>query len=313
MSGRIRTVKPEWLEDELLALASSDARVLSIALMLLADDHGRGRANPVMLAGQVFPGKPLETLSKALEELKVARYVIAYEVDGQSYFAIRNWEKHQKVDKPGKERVPAPSGSSSPFSSPVPTLEKVPETSANPRASRGSEVQVQVQVGVADTGPDPGRDIQALATAYLRDEFTGSNGGIGGGVATHWPEVLAVCGAFQRAWGRPVNLRSIGLKDPRLRVVLERLAEGFTVAQLELAIQRSRHADYIAGNQANQALQTILRDAGQVEKFGALTQAPRKPERLDPRNEAQDRNADHESRRALQASRRVREFLEGAK
>lgn len=109
MSGRIRTVKPEWLDDERLALASSDARVLSIALILLADDFGNGRASLPLLAGRVFPGKILETLESALAEL-TGWFVELYSADGQQYFHIRNWTKHQKVDKPGKPRVPAPFG-----------------------------------------------------------------------------------------------------------------------------------------------------------------------------------------------------------
>jgi hypothetical protein len=153
VSGRIRTVKPEWLEDELLALASSDARVLSIALVLLADDHGRGRANRVMLAGQVFPGRPREVLAKALEELRVARYVQIYEVEGQSYFAIRNWFKHQKVDHPSKPRVPAP---------PAETSEKVGgvdaprETLDNPRESVDVTRASRDPDRGTGTGPDPG-------------------------------------------------------------------------------------------------------------------------------------------------------------
>jgi hypothetical protein len=129
------------------------------------------------------------------------------------------------------------------------------------------------------------RDLQALAAAYLRDEFTGRNGGIGGGVASAWPEVLAVCAAFQAAWSNPVTLRA-GLKDPRLKVILERFADGCTVEQLEQAIRRSRFADYIANNQANQTLQTILRDIGQVEKFGALTGPPNVPKPQLRRGEA---------------------------
>ena len=43
MAGRIRSIKPEWLEDERMVMASSDARVLSIALILMADDYGNGR------------------------------------------------------------------------------------------------------------------------------------------------------------------------------------------------------------------------------------------------------------------------------
>jgi hypothetical protein len=103
---RIRTIKPEWLDDEALVLASAEARVLSIALILLADDYGNGRANQAVLAGRVFPGKNPDILANALAELATGRFVRVYEVDGQRYFSIRNWAKHQRVDKPGKPQVP---------------------------------------------------------------------------------------------------------------------------------------------------------------------------------------------------------------
>jgi hypothetical protein len=294
VSGRIRTIKPEWLEDELMALASDAARVLSIALLLQADDYGNGRANPVQLAGKVFPGKALEHTASALEELRSMTFVGLYEVDGQRYFHIRNWAKHQRVDKPGAPRVPGPpsvSPQNDSASAPTETSRevpaKVPEVPANLLASRASDRGPDPD---PDRGPDPGpgqrRDIRALASAYLRDEFTGSNGGIGGGVANSWPEVLAVCSAFAGAWRKPVTLRTTGLKDPRLKVILERFAEGFTVEQLEQAIERARFADYIANNQANQTLQTILRDAGQVEKFAALTGPPTVPKPQLRRGEA---------------------------
>jgi len=120
VSGRIRTIKPEWLEDERLAFASSDARVLSVSLLLLADDYGNGRANATQLCCSVFPGRvrdglenprdglenPRECLERALEELATLRFVALYQVDGQHYFHVRNWDKHQKVDRPGKPRVP---------------------------------------------------------------------------------------------------------------------------------------------------------------------------------------------------------------
>ncbi len=105
--SRIRSVKPEWLEDE-LALASLEARVLSVGLILMADDYGNGRAHPTLLASRVFPANPRETLANALEELRRLRYVTLYEVEGQQYFSIRNWSKHQRVDKPGKAIIPGP-------------------------------------------------------------------------------------------------------------------------------------------------------------------------------------------------------------
>jgi hypothetical protein len=107
MSGRIRTVKPEWLEDERLLACNSDARVLSVALLLMADDHGNGRAGPeATIAARVFPLDP-SAYRKALDEL-LGWYVCLYEVGGQKYFAIRNWQKHQKVKNPSAPRVPEP-------------------------------------------------------------------------------------------------------------------------------------------------------------------------------------------------------------
>jgi hypothetical protein len=116
---RIRTIKPEWLEDELLAGASDAARVLSVALILMADDYGCGRASLAEVAMQAWRfdmsredgAKAPETLaraSRALRELSDMGFVVLYSVGGQRYFAIRTWEKHQKVDHRGKRRIPVP-------------------------------------------------------------------------------------------------------------------------------------------------------------------------------------------------------------
>lgn len=102
---RIRTIKPEWLEDERMAEASSDARVLSIALILLADDAGRGRLNRAT-AARCFPSDPA-TFDRAFAELS-GWFVERYEVRGQGYYAIVNWSKHQRIDKPSKPRTPEP-------------------------------------------------------------------------------------------------------------------------------------------------------------------------------------------------------------
>ena len=117
MSGRIRTVKPEWLEDELIAMSSSDARVLSVALILMADDYGNGWCRPSQVAIRVFPTSDdsLESLAnasrifrEALDRLVSIRFCGLYEVDGQHYFTIRKWKDHQRVDHPGKPLVPQP-------------------------------------------------------------------------------------------------------------------------------------------------------------------------------------------------------------
>lgn len=117
MSGRIRSIKPEWLEDELMSQAPDGARVMSIALILLADDYGNGRVNKLQQAARVFPpsDESLEALadsyrrfSEAIEILQRLRFIGLYQVAGQHYFTIRKWSDHQKVSHPGKPLVPGP-------------------------------------------------------------------------------------------------------------------------------------------------------------------------------------------------------------
>ena len=109
MAGRIRTIKPELLEDERTAALSHEAFRLFIGMILLADDHGALRANAAQLAGQIFwCSKPREGLASLLEELARVSLVSLYTVRGQQYAQLTGWTKHQRVDKPSKPRVPRP-------------------------------------------------------------------------------------------------------------------------------------------------------------------------------------------------------------
>lgn len=103
---RIRTVKPEWMEDERLLEAGSDARVLSITLILMADDSGRGRLGKSTPA-RVFPCD-VEAFEPAFAALS-PWFARSYVVRGQRYFEIANWSKHQKIDRPSKAITPCPS------------------------------------------------------------------------------------------------------------------------------------------------------------------------------------------------------------
>ncbi len=164
MSGRIRSVKPEWLEDERLAFSSPNARVLSIGLLLLADDYGNGRANPAWLRGQVFPGHELvDDTRAALSELEKLRFVLLYESDGQSYFAIRNWDKHQKVDKPGKPRVPSPP------TEPQPKTARTQRKKSREVPGDSPETLAKVPEGLAKGSEGPVNPPESLATDLDHD------------------------------------------------------------------------------------------------------------------------------------------------
>lgn len=111
MAGRIRSIKPEILDDEKTAgLSHLEYRVFT-GLWLIADDYGNLRANADYVRGQLLWARSDTSsadVADALAELARINLVVLYVVRGQSYCHVSGWHKHQKVDKPGKPRVPGP-------------------------------------------------------------------------------------------------------------------------------------------------------------------------------------------------------------
>jgi hypothetical protein len=110
MAGRIRSIKPEILEDEKAAGLSDVAWRLWVSTWCIADDHGRFRCSAGFLHGQAFWGRPrsLDDVACAVDELDASGLITVYEVNGQQYAFITNWTKHQRVDNAGKARCPGP-------------------------------------------------------------------------------------------------------------------------------------------------------------------------------------------------------------
>lgn len=110
MAGRIRSIKPEILEDEKTAELSHIEWRLFVSLFLIADDHGNLRGESSYIRGQCLwaTDDTREDVEDALEGLARVSLVSRYTVRGQSYYHIPGWSKHQRVDKPGKARMPGP-------------------------------------------------------------------------------------------------------------------------------------------------------------------------------------------------------------
>jgi hypothetical protein len=254
MSGRIRSIKPEWLEDELLASASDEARVLSVALILAADDHGRGRAALGAIAAEAWryqleadDGKNtpavLAKASRALGELVRIRFVSVYEVNRQRYFEIRNWKKHQRVDKPSKPKVPPP---------PVEESRALEAPSRDPRET------------LARNSGDP-REDAARPSRDPRDGSGSGEEGKGGEGNAREPEIPS--GGEQAESGEP---RSMGPAKPfgflEARDALNRARDAAGLGQIALMSRdettaligyaetvAARHADPAAHVQAAHA------------------------------------------------------------
>lgn len=106
--ARIRSIKPEFPQSETIGRLSRDARLLFIQLWTLADDSGRSRASSRMLASLLYPydDDASGLIDRWLTELSKNDCIRLYEADDNQYLEIVKWLKHQKIDHPGKSKIP---------------------------------------------------------------------------------------------------------------------------------------------------------------------------------------------------------------
>lgn len=109
MPRRIRSIKPSFFEDEKLAKASDQARLMAVTLISLADDEGRGRGAVEVLATEAWKyhlGTAVAKTVAACDELSHIGFVKFYEHDGERLYFIPKFLKHQNINRPTKSVFP---------------------------------------------------------------------------------------------------------------------------------------------------------------------------------------------------------------
>ncbi|WP_172387212.1 hypothetical protein [Streptomyces sp. MNP-20] len=108
--ARIRTIKPEAFESEDLASVSITAERTFFGLLTQADDSGRHRDHPAIIAGRLWALRPEHAathVAQDLEELAAAGLICRYTgCDGRNWLHVVTWERHQKIDRPSASRLP---------------------------------------------------------------------------------------------------------------------------------------------------------------------------------------------------------------
>lgn len=110
---RIRSVKPEfWRSDDITAL-SREHRLLFIGLWQYVDDNGVGIDDYRQISADLFALEDDQNEVRAyvrdgLATLERALLIERYEVGGKPLLFIHSWDRHQRVDRPGKPRFPRP-------------------------------------------------------------------------------------------------------------------------------------------------------------------------------------------------------------
>lgn len=199
MAGRIRSIKPELIDDQRVAGLSHEAFRLFIAGLCFADDYGVFRADTHYLKGQVFSEQPsrrpvdqvvaeLEAFDPAKDQ--VCGLWVTYSVRGQRYGKFARWERHQKVNKPSAPRLPWPTdpaakdfkGLSDEFRGSlgipgIPPADQRPATSDHrpPTTSGrapvpGGELQAKLELRELEPAEVFDKDLEAVYQLYPRKE-----------------------------------------------------------------------------------------------------------------------------------------------
>lgn len=105
--ARIRTVKPEFWQDEDLAALNPHTQLLAIGLLNHADDYGYFKAHKALVKAAVFPFSDSSlSIHGMLSELSNIAYISLFEgLDGKPYGHINNFTKHQKVNRPTDSKI----------------------------------------------------------------------------------------------------------------------------------------------------------------------------------------------------------------
>jgi hypothetical protein len=108
---RIRTIKPEFWEDEKIGSLSPMARLMFIGSWNVADDEGLLNVNPAYLKAQIFPydNITVDDSRNILGELLELSLIVLYrDPKNKIHGWIPSFRKHQRIDKPQKAKHPFP-------------------------------------------------------------------------------------------------------------------------------------------------------------------------------------------------------------
>jgi len=105
--ARIRTVKPEFWQDEDLAALNPFTQLLAIGLLNHADDYGYFKAHIALVKAAVFPFSDSSlSIHGMLNDLSNITYITLFEgTDGKPYGHINSFGKHQKVNRPTPSKI----------------------------------------------------------------------------------------------------------------------------------------------------------------------------------------------------------------
>jgi|GEM_PF-3970749 len=108
---RRRMLNPEFFTDSVLvALLDFGGRLFYQGLWCIAEDSGVFDPDLLSLKMKIFPGDNLDLsiIQNYYRLLVGKKKIIEFQVDGRTYAWLKNFQKHQKLDRPSPPSFPLP-------------------------------------------------------------------------------------------------------------------------------------------------------------------------------------------------------------
>lgn len=99
-------ISSDFPHNEKLSNVSLSARLLFIEMWIFADDWGVIKGNHIFLKNSCFPYDEIsqDIFDSWVEELKKIGVIKKFEKQESSYYAIKDWSSHQKINRPSHEK-----------------------------------------------------------------------------------------------------------------------------------------------------------------------------------------------------------------
>lgn len=98
-------------DKKLATQTSRDARLTFILMWIYSDDYAVVQGESIWLKSVIYPYDSiltLEVFESWLSELEKGGWIIPFVDNGDKYYFIRTFDKHQTINKPSKNRNPEP-------------------------------------------------------------------------------------------------------------------------------------------------------------------------------------------------------------
>jgi hypothetical protein len=108
--ARIRTIKPQHVNDKELSKISLQAHLFWVLSWCFSDDEGVIENDPLLLRSQLFPRRTdirVEQVQQWIDQLVKARFMVPFTHEGEGYLLHRTFKIHQKIDRPQPSKIPS--------------------------------------------------------------------------------------------------------------------------------------------------------------------------------------------------------------